>query len=107
MIGGSSNDAIWIGSGGSQRHQPAHTITRGADPTRLDVALRREVLEECAGVGHDVSRRRECKELFHQDFALLRIGKHRVWIHGLVWSGAIVQVWEQHEVAMGGEPLAN
>ncbi len=67
----------------------------------------REVVEECTGVGHDVGRRRQRNELVHENFALLWIGEHRVRIHRLIRAGPVIQIRQQHEVAMRCEPFAD
>jgi hypothetical protein len=107
MIGGGGEDAIRICSSRRERHQAAHAVAGRANAAGLHVGLCREVVEIRARIGHDVGRRAGGEEFLHQDLALRGIGEHLVRVHRLVRSGAVEQVRQQHEVAMGREPLAD
>src|SRR5271156_2459793 len=107
MIRGRSQDIRRIRPSRGERHQATHTVTGSANTTWIHIVLSCEVVEKCPGVGHDVGRRGEREELLHQDLALLRIREDHMWIHRLVWSGPIKEIWKQHIITVGCEPLAD
>src|ERR1700679_3080874 len=104
MIGGRSQDIGRIRSSRGERHQATHTVTRSANTTWLHIVLRREVIEKCTSVRHDVGGRGEGEELLHQDLPLLRIREDGIWVHRLVWPGPIKEIRKQYIINMGADP---